>query len=176
VETESLAGGHHWLRVADPTWADPLDPGFAERRGGRWNPPATFPTLYLNEDIATARVNVRRFIAGWPYEPEDVRAGSGPDLVTAILPAHQRVADAHSPAGLVALGLPASYPFGERGTTVGWGRCQPVGAAVHTAGLRGVLCRAVRHPAGRELAWFPATRRTRAHLVARSPFLDWFYA
>jgi RES domain-containing protein len=69
VIAELLPDGHHWLRIADRHWRDPLDPAFAQARGGRWNPPGTWPTLYLNEDTVTARLNLRAFVAGWPYEP-----------------------------------------------------------------------------------------------------------
>ncbi len=61
---ERLPDDHSWWRIADPTWADPLDPSFAQRRGGRWNLPESFPTLYLNEDNLPARLNLRTFIAG----------------------------------------------------------------------------------------------------------------
>src|SRR5690606_5272152 len=73
VRSELLPNGHRWYRIADPGWADPVDPGFSERLGGRWNPPDSFPVLSLNEDIVTARINLRLFIEGWPYEPEDLR-------------------------------------------------------------------------------------------------------
>jgi RES domain-containing protein len=99
METEVLPEVHTWLRIADPAWVDPLDPAFACVQGGRWNPPDSFPALYLNEDLVTARLNVRLFIAGWPYEPEDLRLDTGPCLVAARLPRAQRVADAHTPAG-----------------------------------------------------------------------------
>ena len=76
-----------WLRVADPAWADPLDPGFAQRSGQRWNPPDSFAALYLNEDVVTARINLRLFIGPLPYGPEDLRDDTGPVLVHAVLPA-----------------------------------------------------------------------------------------
>ena len=178
MRTEELPDGHRWLRLADPTWSDPLDPTFAQHLGQRWNPPRSFPTLYLNEDVVTARLNLRGFIADWPYEPEDLRPDTAPVLVGATLPRAQRVADAHSPAGVAALGLPAGYPVGADGSPVPHDACQPVGAAVHHAGLRGVRCRSARTPegAGRELAWFPATARSRARVVDVRPFDDWFWA
>ena len=71
---EILPEGWVWWRIADPAWENPLDPGFAGRRGGRWNPPDSFPVLYLNEDMLTARLNLLVFIANWPYEPEDLRS------------------------------------------------------------------------------------------------------
>ena len=108
MRTEVLPDGHVWHRIAEADWADPLDPSFAAVRGGRWNPPNSHPTLYLNEDRTTARLNLRTFIDGWPYEPEDLRDDTGPVLVLATLPANQRVVDAHTRRGLAAAGLPTS--------------------------------------------------------------------
>ena len=83
MRTEILPEGHVWFRIAEPLWADPLDPTFAAVRGGRWNPPDSHPTLYLNEDRITARLNLQTFIHAWPYEPEDLRDDTGPVLVEA---------------------------------------------------------------------------------------------
>jgi hypothetical protein len=178
VRTEKLADGHEWLRIADPSWRDPLDPTFAARHGGRWNPPNSYPTLYFNEDPVTARINLRRFIAGWPYEPEDLRDDNGPVLVVATLPRDQRVADVHTPDGVKAVGLPRTYPLDSRGRLIGHERCQLIGADAKDRGLRGVRCRSARAPdgAGRELAWFPATARSRGHHKATLPFAEWYWA
>lgn len=177
MRTESLRDGHAWLRIADPRWDDALDPTFAQRRGGRWNPPGSHPTLYLNEDVVTARLNLRAFVAAWPYEPEDLREDTGPVLVAARLPRAQRVADVHTPAGVVAVGLPETYPLDEAGALVGHERCQPVGRRARDHGLRGVRCRSARAPdgAGRELAWFPATARSRARPLHALSFETWFW-
>ena len=51
---------HLWVRVAKPDWKDPLDASFAGTHGGRWNPPRSWPTLYLNRDLDTARAQVMR--------------------------------------------------------------------------------------------------------------------
>lgn len=176
--TERLRDGHHWFRIADRRWRDPLDPGFAQQAGRRWNPPDSWPTLYLNEDLVTARLNLRLFIAGWPYEPEDLRDDHGPDLAVATLPRRQQVADVHTPAGVTAVGLPASYPVDGSGAVVAHAPCQRIGVAAKEAGLRGVRCRSARAPdgAGRELAWFPATARSRATLVRRRAFSDWYWS
>ena len=53
LRREILPDAHEWWRIADPAWTNPLDPSFAQRQGGRWNPPDSFPTLYLDEDMAT---------------------------------------------------------------------------------------------------------------------------
>ena len=173
---ETLPDAHVWWRIADPDWADPLDPGFARRRGGRWNPPGSFPVLYLNEDLATARLNLRGFIARWPYEPEDLRDDRGPTLVGCVLPRRQIVCDAHSPAGVRAAGLPDTYPFDKDGAPVPYTRCRPIGARAKAAGLRGVHARSAqaRDGAGRELAWFPASARSVARRVRTLAFAAWF--
>ena len=178
MRSELLPERHRWHRVADPTWADPLDPDFAADDGGRWNPPGSFAVLYLNQDLVTARLNVRLFALEWPYAPEDLREENAPVLLSVTLPRQQRVLDAHSPAGVAEVGLPASYPEDSSGTLVTHRTCQGIGEAAHAAGLRGVRCRSARSPlgAGRELAWFPATVRSRARLVHRASFSEWFYA
>lgn len=176
MRTELLPDGHEWLRIANADWDDPLDPSFAQHFGGRWNPPGSFAVLYLNEDVTTARINVRQFVAGWPYEPEDLRDDTGPRLVVATLPRTQRVADVHTRPGVAAAGLPATYPR-DNGGLVGYDRCHPVGQAAKDAGLRGVRCRSARapHGAGRELAWFPASPRSRARPVRTRSFEAWFW-
>lgn len=167
-----------WWRIADRGWRDPLDPSFAAERGGRWNPPASFPTLYLNEDLVTARLNLRAFIAQWPYEPEDLRSDTGPVLVGATLPRAQDAADVHSPEGVAAAGLPATYPLDSKGALVAHRRCRPIGVEAKNAGLRGVRARSARAPdgAGRELAWFPATARSRAKRRKTLTFASWYWS
>lgn len=176
--SEALPEHHFWWRVADPVWTDPLDANFAGRRGGRWNPPDSFPVLYLNEDRMTARLNLLAFIAHWPYEPEDLRDDTGPLLVGCTLPPHQLVGDAHTAAGLRAAGLPATYPLDEAGEIVPHPRCQPIGVRAKAARLRGVHARSARSPdgAGRELAWFPANVRSRARHVAKLRFTEWYWS
>lgn len=174
---ETLPDAHVWWRIGDPSWADPLDPSFAQRQGGRWNPPDSFPTLYLNEDIATARLNLRAFITEWPYEPEDLRDDTGPILVGCTLPRRQAVCDAHSSAGLHAAELPDTYPLEEDGTPVTHARCQPIGAKAKEKGLRGIRTCSARSPdgVGRELAWFPATPRSKARQAQTLAFAAWFW-
>lgn len=172
---ETLPDGHRWLRVADSSWSDPLDPAHARDRGGRWNPPGSFPTLYLNEDLATARAQITALLEDTPVEPDDLDAGF--DLAVATLPRGQVVADAVTDRGLNRLGLPDSYPRHANGRPVRHETCQPVGAAVFASGLRGVHARsaAIEDGSGRELAWFPARESSRATLVERLAFRDWWY-
>ena len=173
---EAIPDAHVWWRIADPAWTNPLDPTFAQRQGGRRNPPGSFPTLYLDEDVVTARMNLRAFIAKWPYEPEDLRDDTGPILVGCTLSRRQVLCDAHSPAGLHAAGLPNTYPLESDGSPVSHTRCQPIGAKAREAGLRGIHARSACSPdgAGRELAWFPATARSVARRVRTLAFVAWF--
>jgi hypothetical protein len=177
VISETIPDGHEWLRICEAGWKDPLDPSFAQVKGGRWNPPDSWPTLYLNEDVVTARLNLDAFIAGWPYRPEELDDAHGPQLAAATLPRNQTVADVHTPGGVVAVGLSPTYPIDESGDPITREVCQPIGIRVQEAGLRGVRCRSVQVPRGacRELAWFPATSRSRAHLIQRRDFIDWFW-
>lgn len=177
MRTELLPEDRVWYRIAEAAWIDPLDPGFAAVVGGRWNPPRSHPTLYLNEDRITARLNLRAFIEGWPYDPEDLLDDTGPVLVHATLPARQRVADAHSRRGLAAVGLPPSYPLDADGNLVDHGMCQPIGLEAKRAGLRGVRARSARTPegGGRELAWFPATRGSRARAQKTQTYEEWYW-
>src|SRR5579862_4261664 len=98
--------------------------------------------------MVTARLNLRLFIAGWGYEPEDLRDDTGPCLVSARLPRAQEVIDVHTPAGVAAVGLPASYPLDRDGRLVGHDAYQPIGVRVHDQGLRGVRYRSARAPDG----------------------------
>lgn len=175
---ERLADGWIWWRIAERAWTNPLDPSFAARRGGRWNPPHSFPTLYLNEDKVTARMNLRAFIARWPYEPEDLRPDMGPPLVGAVLPRAQEVCDVHSPEGVRGARLPATYPLDRDGRVVPRAQCQPIGVRVKKLGLRGVRSRSAQSKdgAGRDLAWFPATARSTAKRAVVLSFDRWYWA
>lgn len=174
-----LPDGRVWLRLADPEWSDPLDPSYARERGGRWNPPDSFATLYLNGDVATGRMQIERMLAGSPVHADDLDDHAYV-LVAATLPRGQTCADATTPAGLRALALPATYPRDASGRHVGHAACQEVGSRVHGERLRGVWCRSActADGRGRELAWFPATARSLARPVwgAPLPYGRWRHA
>ena len=164
---------HVWLRITRPHYADPFDPTFAQRRGGRWNPPESWPTLYLNEDLATVHAQVRHLFAGRGIEPDDLDDDAPIRLAAATLPGRQRVADVVSAAGVESVSLPASYPVG---APIGHEVTQAIGELAHDAHLRGVWCRSAAG-VGRELAWFPAAR---SHATpawsAPKPYGQWRHA
>lgn len=172
-----LPNTKHWYRVADEKWDDPLDPSFAQRYGGRWNPPNSFPTLYLNEDIATARAQIYRMLEGWPVHPEDLDPPY--ILVTATLPSRQVVADAVTDVGLEAMELPSTYPIDTNGSIIPHEICQRIGAEAKDQNMRGVHARSAATPTstGRELAWFPARTSSRATPVGDAiPFSSWWHS
>ncbi len=163
--------------MADEKWEDPLDPAFAGRSGGRWNPPGSFPTLYLNEDVGTARAQIHKMLEGSPVRPEDLDPPYV--LVAATLPSRQIVADAVTNQGLDALDLPSSYPMDASGHRVARATCQPIGSVVKAVGLRGVHARSAATPdgTGRELAWFPARSTSKATPIGDPlPFITWWYS
>ena len=175
MRRERIRDLHTWWRIADPSWLQPLDPRHAQRHGGRWNPPNSFPVLYLNEDKRTARHNLATFVAKQPYTIDELRDEMRPALVGCHLPRNQEVCDVYSPAGLRAVGLPVTYPW-DNGQLIPHVRCQPIGNQVKAASLRGVLARSAQSPngLGRELAWFPATIRSLARQVQALAFAVWY--
>ena len=104
----AVPDGHEWLRVADPGWDDPIDPSYSLASGGRWNPPGTWPALYLSHDVDTARRQIVRMLEGTPFEPDDLADDSYDIRVT--LPDQQTALDVVSEAGVAAVGLPSTYP------------------------------------------------------------------
>jgi hypothetical protein len=169
--------GGEYLRVAEPDWRDPVDASYAQVQGGRWNAPGAHATLYLNADIATARANVQHKYRGLPYGPEDLDPAEAPHLVHVPVPPGV-AADAVSEDGLVALGLPASYPIHRNGEEVTWQECQPIGAAVFVAEvdgnlLDGIACRSAADGGNEELAYYVRDRVLEAG--ERSEFPDWYW-
>lgn len=157
--------------MADPAWADPLDPRFSQRSGGRWNPPGSFPILYLNADAETARARVDRKFAGLPYGPLDLRPDRRPILVSTLVP-EQRFVDVVTEQGCRAAGFPATYPLHPNGREVSHRRCQSVGVLARERGLPGIACRSAARREGEELAW--SIERAPAP-TARSAFDEWYW-
>jgi RES domain len=160
--------GGPYLRVADPDWDDPLDGRYAAERGGRWNPPESFPVVYLTSSVAVARAYVFLKLEGQPYGPEDLRRG--PILVRTRVP-DDRYVNAVTEAGLRAIGLPKTYPLDRRRRLIPWRRCQPIGLQAWEDGLPGVAARSARGE-GEELAYFGRRKLRRGALQT---FTDWFW-
>lgn len=170
--------GGRYVRVADPAWRRPLDPTFAAARGGRWNPPGSFPVLYLCATVEVARANVLRTFAGLPYGLLDLLPDRRPALVETDVPG-RRAVNVVTDAGCRAAGMPISYPFDRRGRVIGWERTRPVGATAWEQGEAAIACRSAALPRskrGEELAWFVRSRSDRLRSARRHAFDDWFPA
>jgi len=168
--------GGPYVRVADPAWLRPLDPRFAQARGGRWNPPRSFPVVYLCATRDIARAVVLRRFEGLPYGLVDLLPSRAPVLIATDV-SEGRLVDVVGDAGCRAAGLPASYPLDRRGRTITWARTQPVGEAAWEQGERAIACRSsviTRMERGEELAWFVRASADRLRVTRRSAFRDWF--
>jgi hypothetical protein len=162
--------------VADPDWRRPLDPAFAATRGGRWNPPGSFPVLYLCASREVARRVVLGRFEGLPYGLLDLRPERRPVLIETGVPTHRSV-DVVSDAGCRGASLPTTYPYDARSRKIGWSRTQPIGLAAWEQGERSLACRSAAPPRGgdgEELAWFLRARLDRLAVSARRSFDDWF--
>lgn len=165
-----------FVRVADPDWRRPLDPNFAAVRGGRWNPPGSFPVLYLCTTSTVARQVVLGRFEELPYGLLDLRPDRRPVLIETDVPLHRAV-DVITEAGCRAASLPTTYPYDSRGRKIGWERTQPIGQTVWDQGERSVACRSAaveKGGDGEELAWLVRERTDRLAVSSRRPFDDWF--
>jgi RES domain len=168
----TIRRGGPYLRVADPDWEDPLDGRYAAERGGRWNPPESFPVVYLCHSIEVARAIVYRRLARQPYGPEDLRAGAGPVLVRTRVP-DDRYLNAITEAGLRDVGLPTTYPRDSRRRIVPHSRCQAIGLQAWEAGLPGIATRSAATAQGEELAYFGRRKLRRGAIRS---FERWFWS
>jgi RES domain-containing protein len=153
-----------------------MDPSFATIRGGRWNPPSSFPVLYLCATPAVAREVVLARFAGLPYGLLDLRSDRRPVLIETDVPTHPAV-DVVTDAGCRAASLPVTYPYDARGRRIGWARTQSIGEAAWDQNERSIACRSAALPKGgdgEELAWFVRGRTDRLAVSARRSFDDWF--
>jgi RES domain-containing protein len=169
--------GGVYFRVGDPHWKNPLDGSHAAESGGRWNPPNSFPVVYLNGDVRVARANVARKFRGRPYGPELLEPREAPVLVQTTV-SEADYLDIITDEGCVAAGLPKEYPNEPGGGVVAWERCQRIGVEAWDSGDPGVACRsaAPNAPAdGEELAWFARAGTPPLKVDRVLAFDQWFW-
>jgi RES domain len=174
----SINASGRYLRVADPDWDNPLDGSYARDKGGRWNRPGSYPVVYLNQSLRTARLACVHKYRDLPYGPEDLDEAEAPVLVATDVPDGQH-ADCLSDAGLEGWGLPTTYPGHPDGRPVNREECWPVGEAAHGAGLDGVACRSAAagaEPDDHELAYFECDNTPKLEPVEVVAFNGWFWA
>jgi hypothetical protein len=165
-------------RLAEPHWSDPLDTGLSMHHGGRWNAPGGYGVLYLNTSERMARLQAEHKLAGHPYDIEDLDPESQHDLVDVDVK-DTDVLDLVSDAGLVAVGLPSTYPVDSGGRPIGHARCHPVGQAAYDEPLPGIACRSAAGGAtadDEELAIFDRDVAALVTMTGRRPFGDWYLA
>src|ERR1700728_896296 len=172
--------GGEYYRVADPGWANPLDGSWSMKFGGRWNPPGSFPTVYLNRDRATARANARflltKKLAGTFLTAEDLDPSELPVLVTTNV-SDDNYVDVVSDQGCLDAGLPVSYPYDSSGDPLDHSQCQPIGLAAWAADELGVACRSAAEHApstAEELAHFDRPGRQLTAMDPAEAFEDWY--
>ena len=166
-------------RVADPSWQDPLSGAYSMRFGGRWNAPGSFPVVYLNADIPTARANARRHLTeqlrGYPYGAQDLDPSELPVLVSTDLPQHDYL-DIVTDGGIDGVGLPVTYPKDSHGDPIPHEPCREIGQHAWDAGLSGIACRSAATtapPNGEEVAWFDRHEEELKVKKTRS-FAEWY--
>ena len=165
------------MRVAQRDWADPLDTSFAQRQGGRWNPPNSWPTLYLNRDLDTARAQIARLLARTPITPDDL-ADDAYELLAVTLPTADSadIVDIVSHEGVTAADLPATFPHDAAGKLIPHPICQHIAQRAHQSGANGIEARsalaAISPSATSELAWWPGSRRA-TQIGGRVPYGEW---
>ena len=154
-----------YYRVCDPAWDDCCDGRYAAEFGGRWNPPQSFLTLYLNRNVDTARANARRVYEGEAFGLFDLNPVMRPHLQFVDLAPCAPI-DALTDDGVRELGLPSEYP-----ENVGWDTCQPIGARAYDDGAVGIAARSAALAGGEELALFDLGLAKKRQRVL---FDDWY--
>lgn len=173
----TIRRGGAYNRLAEPSWVDPLDTGCSKQRGGRWNAPRSFGVLYLNHDLRMAHLQVQHKLRGQPYGAEDLDEDEQHDLVSVVVEERDWL-DCVTDIGLVAVGLPSSYPRHRNGRPVRHESCHPIGQSAYNDGLPGIACRSAAVGAAsddEELAVFDRDTAAAVHTVGREPFAEWFW-
>jgi RES domain len=172
----AIRRGGSYNRLADPSWADPLDTGYSKQRGGRWNPPGSFGVLYLNRDLRMARLQVQHKLRRHPYGVEDLEESEQHDLV-AVEVAERDWLDCLTGSGIKAVGLPATYPRHANGRPVRHETCRPIGQAAFDDDYPGIACRSAAADVtsrDEELAVFDRAAAA-VRMTDRRPFVEWFW-
>lgn len=141
--------------------------------GGRWNPPSSWQTLYLNRDIQTARAQIERMLDG-TFSTSDDLADDAYYLLAVTLPGSLEALDLVSPAGIGASGIPATYPLDANRDFVIHSKCQELALRAHIEELDGVEAPAAVRASHDcfEFAWWPRNA-TASQYGNRMPYGLW---
>jgi len=113
-----------------PPSYDPLSGRGARIHGGRWNPPDSFPVLYLGLDRRTVVDEFHRLARRQRRDPADFL----PRVFYRYELLLRELVDLRDPAAPRALGVRAAELRSDR-----LDACQRIGAAAHDAGHEGLL-------------------------------------
>jgi RES domain-containing protein len=102
----------------------------ARRFGGRWNPPASFPTIYTSLELATAIAELERLMQRQGRTLRDLL----PRRICEIDAVFSSVLDLRTSDSLAAVGL--NLDLVRRNDLA---RCQTVGQAAHQLGFEGIV-------------------------------------
>lgn len=142
LEPERFSGRVY--RSTSPGY-DVLSGEGARAKGGRWNPPDSFPVLYTATDPSAAALEVYRTASRFGVRVVDLL----PRHLTTIRVRLERVANLSSPANLTYIGLSASALLDDDLRL-----CQALGDAVHYLGFEAVLAPSATASAANTLAIF----------------------
>ncbi|HEU4883692.1 MAG TPA: RES domain-containing protein [Longimicrobium sp.] len=163
--------GGTYYRVCKAGWTDCGDTSHSQIRGGRWNAPGAHRVLYLNRTIRMAALQAHDNFTGEAHSLFDLRPDRRPHLQGFDVPRADYV-DAVTDDGVVALGLPATYPDG-----IGWDVCQRIGGEAYDGGEPGIACRTAcaggDDPDHEEMALFDRDGQP-ASPGQRWTFAEWF--
>ncbi len=159
----------HHATERDPDMAA-VDGTYAQREGGRWNPPGSFPVLYTSCTEAVAIANLRHRYRGSPFQPWELDEADQADLYGLDVD-QDRLVDAVSNAALAGIGLPSTYP-----DNVGHEITRPIGARLYAETNAGVWCRSAADRTGEEVALFVDEDHAAIPTVAGPPqrLWEWF--
>jgi RES domain-containing protein len=135
---------------------DPLSGAGARLNGGRFNPPNSFPVLYLCQTRACTVAELRRLGQGTVIGVE----GLLPRALYEYQVRLDRVLDLTSPEVVAPLGLSAAVL-----TSSDWTVCRDVGEAAHAAGFQAITSPSATG-VDEVLAVFPASLGGDHHLLA----------
>lgn len=124
---------------------DPLSGEGARKSGGRWNPSALFPTLYLADSVETSVAEFERMAAMQGLSPEDFL----PRDLHEIECRNLDVLDIRDNRALESLGLTDADI-----SSADWDRCQAVGEAAHFLGFHAVIAPSAASRRGYTIAVF----------------------
>ncbi len=157
----------HFATVKDVARAA-TDGTFAQRDGGRWNPPGSYPVLYSSCSRDVAIANLQHKYQGRSFQPWELAEDDQEDLHELEID-QDGLIDVVTDAGVAGVGLPTKYPSG-----VGHATTQPIGLRLYREHRPGIWCRSAAFPTGQEVALFSDYAAPPLPVGIPQRLRDWF--